>query len=55
MRSSERVDSSGIGRSKGFAFVDFTEHEPALAALRATNNNPGLFGPKKVHVHVRIC
>ena len=48
MRSSERVDSVGIGRSKGFAFVDFTSHEAALVALRATNNNPKLFGPKKV-------
>ena len=59
MRSSERVDSSGIGRSKGFAFVDFTAHESALEALRATNNNPGLFGPKKVsihaYVHVHVC
>jgi len=28
------------GRSKGFAFVEFTEHVHALAALRMLNNNP---------------
>ena len=44
MRSEERVDRSGLGRSRGYGFVQFREHEPALKALRATNNNLELFG-----------
>ncbi|KAA6375405.1 MAG: putative RNA-binding protein 28 [Streblomastix strix] len=38
----EKVNSEGggIGRSKGFAFVEFNEHEDALACLRMLNNNP---------------
>ncbi|EDO39223.1 predicted protein, partial [Nematostella vectensis] len=47
MRSKERLDSSGKGRPLGFAFVEFTNHKEALAALRATNNNPELFGPDR--------
>eukprot|EP00897_Mesotaenium_endlicherianum_P008504 jgi/Mesen1/7682/ME000403S06864 len=32
------------GRSRGAAFVEFTEHQHALVALRALNNNPATFG-----------
>ncbi|XP_030072201.1 RNA-binding protein 28 isoform X2 [Microcaecilia unicolor] len=35
------------GQSLGYAFVEFQEHEHALAALRHVNNNPDLFGPHK--------
>ena len=44
IRSKDRVDSSGRGRSMGYGFVEFTNHNDALAALRATNNNPDIFG-----------
>ncbi|XP_056197610.1 RNA-binding protein 28 [Falco biarmicus] len=37
----------GKGQSLGYAFVEFGEHEQALAALRSINNNPRLFGPQK--------
>ncbi|CAI8032099.1 RNA-binding protein 28 [Geodia barretti] len=47
LRSKDRVDANGIGRSKGFAFVEFSTHETALTALRATNNNPSLFANRK--------
>ncbi|XP_074757755.1 RNA-binding protein 28 [Athene noctua] len=40
-------EQRGQGHSLGFAFVDFGEHEQALAALRALNNNPHLFGAHK--------
>ena len=40
----DRVDSSGRGRSMGYGFVEFTNHNDALAALRTTNNNPDIFG-----------
>jgi len=42
------VDGKGVARSKGFAFVEFSSHDAAVTALRATNNNPELFGSKKV-------
>lgn len=38
----------GKGQSLGYAFVEFGEHEQALAALRSINNNPRLFGAQKV-------
>ncbi|KAF1578763.1 UNVERIFIED_CONTAM: RNA-binding protein 28, partial [Eudyptes pachyrhynchus] len=37
----------GKGQSLGYAFVEFGEHEQALAALRSLNNNPRLFGAQK--------
>ncbi|XP_054150069.1 RNA-binding protein 28 [Melozone crissalis] len=37
----------GQGKSLGFAFVEFGEHEEALGALRRLNNNPELFGAHK--------
>ena len=40
----ERVDSSGLGRSKGFGFAELKGHDDALDVLRATNNNPAIFG-----------
>ena len=47
MRSKERVDQTGKGRSLGYAFVEFETHEHALATLRATNNNPDIFGDSR--------
>ncbi|XP_067325536.1 RNA-binding protein 28 [Anolis sagrei] len=40
-------DRKGQGQSLGYAFVEFQEHDQALAALRHTNNNPQLFGDQK--------
>jgi len=39
--------ASGVGESKGYAFVNFHEHEDALYALRNINNNPEIFGPNR--------
>ena len=47
MRNPDRVDSSGIPRSRGFGFVQFRTHDAALKALRYTNNNPQCFGPDR--------
>ncbi|XP_068722511.1 RNA-binding protein 28-like [Montipora capricornis] len=44
VRSKDRMDSAGRARSLGFGFVEFNNHNDALAALRATNNNPDIFG-----------
>ena len=47
MRSKDRKDQSGSYRSMGFGFVDFEKHEDALMLLRATNNNPEIFGENR--------
>ncbi|XP_016099306.1 RNA-binding protein 28-like [Sinocyclocheilus grahami] len=36
-----------IGKSLGYGFVAFKEHEHALQALRHLNNNPDIVGPQK--------
>ncbi|KAG6432903.1 hypothetical protein SASPL_104493 [Salvia splendens] len=33
-------------RPRGVAFLEFTEHQHALVALRVLNNNPDIFGPE---------
>ncbi|CAG8465746.1 2741_t:CDS:2 [Paraglomus occultum] len=48
VRSKDRIDAaSRKQRSKGYGFVEFTQHAHALAALRYLNNNPELFNDKK--------
>jgi nucleolar protein 4 len=44
VRDATRTDATGALRSKRYAFVEFEEHEDALLALRALNNNPAIFG-----------
>ena len=45
LRDPERVDpTDGLPRSRGLGFVEFTEHEHAICALRQLNNNPAPFG-----------
>uniref|UniRef100_A0A8D3E0Q7 RNA-binding protein 28 n=1 Tax=Scophthalmus maximus TaxID=52904 RepID=A0A8D3E0Q7_SCOMX len=36
-----------VGQSLGYGFVQFQEHEHALATLRYLNNNPDIFGSHK--------
>ena len=57
MRSKDRVNSQGIGRSMGYGFVEFTTHEAALSVVRAVSNNPSVFGPNKVFLIINcyIC
>ena len=43
-----RLNAAGRGKPRGYGFVEFEDHKHALAALRETNNNPELFGEKKV-------
>ncbi|OCT89304.1 RNA-binding protein 28 [Xenopus laevis] len=47
MRDLKGMGGKHKGQSLGYAFVEFLEHEHALAALRNVNNNPDIFGPKK--------
>ena len=54
MRSKERFTSEGLGRSLGYGFVELTDHDAALRALRAINNNPAIFGSEQVYVYMHI-
>lgn len=47
VRSKDRVGTSGKLRSRGFGFLEFSEHSDALQAVRRLNNNPTLFAPTK--------
>ena len=47
MRSKDRLDSNGQPRSLGYGFIEIGNHESALKLLRATNNNPEIFGEKR--------
>ena len=40
LRDKQRRDAKGRPRSRGVAFVEFSEHIHALACLRVMNNNP---------------
>lgn len=41
LREESKGEKGGPGKSRGAAFVEFSEHQHALVALRALNNNPG--------------
>ncbi|CAI5514148.1 unnamed protein product [Closterium sp. Naga37s-1] len=43
LREADRVGPDGKPRSKGAAFIEFSEHQHAVAALRALNNHPTIF------------
>ncbi|XP_070550742.1 RNA-binding protein 28-like isoform X1 [Ptychodera flava] len=47
MRDLSQVNSQNVPKSRGYAFVSFSEHEHALKAVRQVNNNPEIFGPEK--------
>lgn len=42
-----RLANGKLSGSKGFAFVNFTQHDHALLALRKLNNNPDVFSNTK--------
>ncbi len=44
LREAGKLGKDGKPLSKGLGFVEFTEHEHALCALRQLNNNPHPFG-----------
>ncbi|CAI6000373.1 unnamed protein product [Closterium sp. NIES-64] len=43
MREADRVGLDGKPPSKGAAFIEFSEHQHAVTALRALNNHPTVF------------
>ncbi|BDA47944.1 probable RNA-binding protein 28 [Coccomyxa sp. Obi] len=44
LRDTDKAGADGQAASKGLGFVELTEHEHALCALRQLNNNPVPFG-----------
>lgn len=51
MRDMRNVNAKGVGKSLGYAFVNFNGHEHALQTLRHLNNNGEIFGNNKVCKH----
>ena len=47
MRSKDRRDTTGTFRSLGYGFIEVDTHDNALKLLRATNNNPNIFGENR--------
>lgn len=43
----EKGAKKAAGRSKGYGFIEFSEHKHAMRALRGTNNNPEVSGKEK--------
>jgi len=50
MRDLTQVSPAGVARSRGYAFVEFTEHKHALECLQTMNNNPTLLQIKSVQL-----
>ncbi|XP_077213938.1 RNA-binding (RRM/RBD/RNP motifs) family protein isoform X1 [Tasmannia lanceolata] len=46
LKDSKKANAITKNHSRGVAFVEFSEHEHALVALRVLNNNPETFGPE---------
>ncbi|KAK6916606.1 RNA recognition motif domain [Dillenia turbinata] len=45
LEDSKKENVKSKNHSRGAAFVEFSEHQHALVALRVLNNNPDTFGP----------
>ncbi|KAJ3342306.1 RNA recognition motif-containing protein [Gonapodya sp. JEL0774] len=54
IRDTVRLDpATGLGRSKGYGFVEFSRHADALACLRWLNNNPQAYASVAPEVAAR--
>ncbi|XP_031494464.1 uncharacterized protein LOC116260343 isoform X2 [Nymphaea colorata] len=47
LKDKKKLTASTRDGSRGVAFVEFSEHQHALVALRVLNNNPEIFGPER--------
>lgn len=55
MYDKKPVKGQAMGRSLGYGFVQFQEHDHALRTLRHLNNNPDIFGSNKVWLSNSLC
>ncbi len=46
-RDSEKINPDGSTASRGFGFIEFSEHDHALHSLRALNNNPDVWSASR--------
>ncbi|XP_006827040.2 RNA-binding protein 28 isoform X1 [Amborella trichopoda] len=46
LKDTKKSNVNRKDRARGVAFIEFSQHEHALVALRVLNNNPGTFGPE---------
>ncbi|KNC52295.1 RNA-binding protein 28 [Thecamonas trahens ATCC 50062] len=47
VRDKNRITAAGIGRSRGYGFVQFAHHDDALKALQLLNNNPEFYSDER--------
>lgn len=48
MRENKPSLGHPLGKSKGYGFLSFKNHDEALNCLRKVNNNPKVFGKNNV-------
>jgi RNA recognition motif-containing protein len=48
IRDLQTLDHTGVGKSRGFGFVEFKNHQDAIKAVAAVNNNATIFKSEKV-------
>lgn len=48
MRENKPSLGNPLGKSKGYGFLSFKNHDEALNCLRKVNNNPHVFGKNNV-------
>lgn len=48
MRENKPSLGHPLGKSKGYGFLSFKNHDEALNCLRKVNNNPTVFGKNNV-------
>lgn len=52
MRENKPSLGHPLGKSKGFGFVSFKNHDEAINCLRKVNNNPKVFGKNNVSIRI---
>lgn len=54
MRENKPSLGHPLGKSKGYGFLSFKNHDEALNCLRKVNNNPKVFGKNNVSQFLNV-